>query len=302
MQPENGAPACGVPQAPPEGVAQAAWGRDRTCVRPEDGRAPVEGHRPLADGGPARPEWDAPATVGALMSTRAGGVSAAPWDSLNVGTAVGDDPAAVAENRARLAAAAGAAPVWLRQVHGARVVRVGAADLGRDPPAADACWTEETGVACAVQVADCLPVLFAALNGRAVGAAHAGWRGLAAGVVEAALAAVGEAAGCGPGDIAVWLGPCIGPRRFEVGADVLAAFGAAPEAPDRRHFVPRAGADGNPRWLANLPQLARDRLQAVGVRRVAGGGWCTVEQGSDFFSFRRDGVTGRLAALVWRRR
>ena len=235
------------------------------------------------------------------MSTRAGGVSAAPWASLNLGTAVGDDPSAVDENRVRLAAAAGAAPVWLRQVHGARVLRVGAADLRREPPLADACWTDEPGVACAVQVADCLPVLFAALNGRAVGAAHAGWRGLAAGVVEAALAAVSEAAGCAPTEIATWLGPCIGPRQFEVGAEVLAAFGAAPDTTDRLRFVPRARADGSPRWLANLPQLARDRLQAAGVRRIGGGGWCTVEQASDFFSFRRDGVTGRMAAMVWRR-
>jgi YfiH family protein len=248
-----------------------------------------------------RPDWDAPAGVGALMSTRVGGVSSGPWASLNLGSAVGDDPAAVAENRARLAATAGAAPVWLQQVHAARAVRIGAADLGHEPPLADASWTDEPGVACAVQVADCLPVLFAARNGRAVGAAHAGWRGLAGGVLEAALAAVCEAAACAPDAVAVWLGPCIGPRQFEVGEEVLRAFGDAPAVPDPLRFVPRARADGSPRWLANLPQLARDRLQAAGARGVSSGGGCTVEQASDFFSYRRDGVTGRMAALVWLR-
>jgi polyphenol oxidase len=279
---ETGAPGCGVPQPPPGGGARAAWG------------GPA---RPAA----LRPEWDAPADIGALMSTRAGGVSVGPFASLNVGTAVGDEPAAVSENRARLAAAIGAAPVWLRQVHGARVVRVGAADAGAAPQEADACWTDEPGVACAVQVADCLPVLLAARNGRAVAAAHAGWRGLVLGVVEAALAALCDAAACNPGEVAAWLGPCIGPRRFEVGADVLQAFGASPRSPDALRFVARPRPDGSARWLANLPQLARDRLRAAGVHRIAGGTWCTVEAASDFFSFRRDGVTGRMAALVWRR-
>ncbi|MEF7617368.1 peptidoglycan editing factor PgeF [Aquincola sp. MAHUQ-54] len=244
------------------------------------------------------PGWAAPAGVGAWMSTRDGGVSTGPWASLNLGTAVGDEPAAVQENRRRFARAIGAEPVFLRQVHGARVVRVVAADAARtEPLEADACVTTERGVACTVQVADCLPVLFAAPAGRAVAAAHAGWRGLAGGVLDAALEALCAAAGCAPAEVQAWLGPCIGPRQFEVGAEVVAAFAA--HGPDAR-FVPRARADGSAAWLADLPGLARDRLAGLGVATVSGGTWCTVEDRSRFFSYRRDGVTGRLAAAVWR--
>ena len=246
-----------------------------------------------------RPDWEAP--VGALMSTRAGGVSHGPWASLNLGDAVGDDPAAVAENRRRFAGWTGAGVVWLRQVHGLRVVRAGRADVGRPAPEADAAWTDEPGVALAVQVADCLPVLFAAPDGRAVAAAHAGWRGLAGGVLDATLQALCAGAGCAPAEVLAWLGPCIGPAAFEVGAEVLQAFGAAPAAPDPARFVHRPRSDGSERWLANLPQLARDRLAAAGVRSVSGGRWCTVADASSFFSYRRDGVTGRLAAAIWRR-
>jgi polyphenol oxidase len=153
-----------------------------------------------------------------------------------------------------------------------------------------------------VQVADCMPVLLAAPGGRAVAAAHAGWRGLAGGVVEAALSALCTAARCEPAQVSVWLGPCIGPRRFEVGADVLQAFGASPGQADAMRFAPGTDSAGEPRWLANLPQLARDRLALLGVHRVSGGNWCTVEQRSRFFSYRRDGLTGRLAAAVWIRR
>jgi YfiH family protein len=245
-----------------------------------------------------RPQWPAAPQVGALMSTRTGGVSVAPWDSLNLGIAVGDDPAAVAENRRRFVAAIGAQPLWLQQVHGHRVVRASAASAAAELPRADAAWTDAPGVACVVQVADCLPVLWAAPEGRAVAAAHAGWRGLAGGVLEATLSAVCAAAGCAPQEVTVWLGPCIGPRQFEVGADVLQAFGQPPQA-DPLRFVARAAADGTPRWLANLPQLARDRLRHAGVRHISGGEWCTVEDPERFFSYRRDGVTGRLAAAVW---
>jgi YfiH family protein len=147
-----------------------------------------------------------------------------------------------------------------------------------------------------------MPVLLSAPGGRAVAAAHAGWRGLAGGVVEAALAALCRAARCEPAQLSAWLGPCIGPRRFEVGADVLRAFGQKPDAADPQHFVASAASDGAPRWLANLPQLARDRLAQAGVHRISGGNWCTVEQRSRFFSFRRDGITGRLAAAIWIRR
>lgn len=246
-----------------------------------------------------RPSWDAGARVGALMSTRAGGVSAAPWDSLNLGTAVGDDAAAVAENRRRFVAMTGATPVWLRQVHGNVVVHVSRAQADAEPPQADAAWTDEPGVACVIQVADCMPVLLAAPQGRAVAAAHAGWRGLAGGVIEAALQALCQAAKCAPDDVSAWLGPCIGPRQFEVGADVLQACGHSAQQPDARCFVPVAAYGGKPRWLANLPQLARDRLIQSGVRRISGGAWCTFEERSLFFSYRRDGVTGRLGAAVW---
>jgi hypothetical protein len=248
------------------------------------------------------PAWRPPPGVGAWMSTRAGGVSAPPWGTLNVGDAVGDDPAAVAENRRRVERAIGARAVWLRQVHGTRVVRVGVGDVGGAAPEADACWTDEPGVACTVQVADCLPVLLAVGDGRAVAAAHAGWRGLAAGVVEAALEALCDGAGCRPSEVSAWLGPCIGPRRFEVGADVLAAFGVAAAAPggSAEAFVPRLGDDGRPRWLADLQMLARVRLEAAGLRRIDGAAACTYDDASRFFSFRRDRGTGRLVAAVWR--
>jgi YfiH family protein len=240
--------------------------------------------------------WDAPDSVGALMSTRNGGTSAGAYDSLNLGDHVGDTPAAVATNRARWSALmSGAQPAWLKQVHGAVVVDAARVlRQGRAAPA-DGSWTREPGVACVVQVADCLPVLFAARNGRAVGAAHAGWRGLAMGVVERTALAVAQAAGCGPDALSCWLGPCIGPARFEVGTEVVDAFGGGPR------FVSRPRADGQPRWLADLPGLTRDRMQVLGLRRVSGGTWCTVEDPSSFFSFRRDGVTGRMAAAVWLR-
>ena len=250
------------------------------------------------------PGWLVPgpalaAGVGAAMTTRHGGGSRAPWQTMNVGAAVGDDAAAVAANRALFARAIGAVPVWLRQVHGSRVVRVGRADAadGTASPEADASVTTEAGVACAVQVADCLPLLFAGRGGRAVAAAHAGWRGLAAGVAERTLQAVCDAASCEPDAVHVWLGACIGPRRFEVGVDVLDAFGADPRAGGGR-FVARGAAHPG-KWLADLTGLARDRLTAAGVRDVRGGGWCTVSDASRFFSFRRDGVTGRMVAAVW---
>lgn len=246
------------------------------------------------------PRWPAPASVGALMSTRAGGVSPSPWHSLNLGAAVGDAPEAVAENRRRFEAALGVPAVYLRQVHGTRVLRLSAAQAPLSQALeADAAITTEPGLACTVQVADCLPVLFAAPAGRGVGAAHAGWRGLAGGVLEATLAALCEAAACAPSEVVAWLGPCIGPRQFEVGAEVVAACGG-----DERCFVPRTpatGAASAPRWLADLPQLARARLRAAGLTQISGGSWCTVENASCFFSFRRDGVCGRMAAAVWLR-
>lgn len=241
------------------------------------------------------PAWQAEG-IGALMTTRQGGVSVAPFESLNLRAAIGDDPAAVAHNQHLLAAAIGATPVYLNQVHGARVVRLTAADARADATLhdADGSVTTESGIACTAQVADCLPVLFAAPHGRAVGAAHAGWRGLAAGVLEATLAQVCDAAECGPGEVQAWLGACIGPMAFEVGPDVLDAFDASPAKPSSR-FV----AKGQGKWLADLPSLARDRLGAAGVRAVSGGEWCSVSDPSRFFSFRRDRVTGRMAAVIW---
>ena len=242
------------------------------------------------------PQWTSPA-VGALMTTREGGTSDAPYASMDLGAAAGDAAERVAANRARFAAACEATPVFLRQVHGRRVVRVGAADAGSLAATreADASVTTEPGIACTVLVADCLPVLLAAPGGRAVGAAHAGWRGLTAGVLEAAVAAVCDAAACAPGELEAWLGACIGPRRFEVGADVLEAFTGGPLPGDSPAFkLFRPG-----KWLADLPGLARARLRAAGVVRMEGGTWCTVEDASRFFSFRRDGVTGRMAAAIW---
>ncbi len=234
--------------------------------------------------------------VGAVMSTRTGGVSQGAWQSLNLGVAVGDDAAAVAENRRRFEAALGVPTVYLRQVHGAHVVHLRPADANRTlHAAADGAIATEPGIACTVQVADCLPVLFAAPAGRGVAAAHAGWRGLAGGVLEATVAALCSAAACAPHEVQAWLGPCIGPRQFEVGADVVEAFAGSPR------FVPRPRPDGAMRWLADLPGLARDRLRALGLTQVSGGAWCTVEDASRFFSFRRDGVTGRMAAAVWLR-
>lgn len=241
-----------------------------------------------------RPDWQAPG-IGALMTTRAGGVSRGRYDSMNLGTAVGDEPAAVAENRARLAATLGSAPVFLAQQHGTRVVRLGASDVDAPPQAADASFTTEPGIACVIQAADCLPVLFAAPRQRAVAAAHAGWRGLCAGVLEETLQALCDAAACRVAEIEVWIGPGIGPERFEVGTDVLQAFAAAGDAVDAERFRPlREG-----KWLANLPLLARDRLRRASANRIGGGTWCTVSDPSRFFSFRRDGITGRMAAAVW---
>jgi polyphenol oxidase len=234
------------------------------------------------------------------MSLRGGGASRGPFASMNISLAVGDDPAAVAQNRARFAAAIGVRPVWPWLVHGAEVARLraGAPDIA--PAPADAVWTSERGLACTVTAADCMPVLFALRDGSAVAAAHAGWRGLAAGVLEATVQALCAGTGARPADLQAWLGPCIGPRQFEVGADVLAAFGQPPDAPDHQRFMSRPRADGAARWLAHLPLLVQDRLQAIGVVQCTRADTCTVEDPSRFFSFRRDAVTGRMAAAIWR--
>lgn len=258
--------------------------------------------------GALRPDWPTPPGVVALMSSRRGGVSAPPCDSLNLrhpalpaGTPDAAD--AVFENQRRFALALGAQPVWLNQVHGCQVLRLGPEHLldSAALPTADASISTEPGLACTVLVADCLPVLLASQDGRVVGAAHAGWRGLAAGVLDHTVAAMCEAAAVAPAQIQAWLGPCIGRAAFEVGADVLAAFSAAPLHADQPRFDFRPRADGQPRWRADLAGLARDRLAALGVGQVSGGAWCTVADASRFFSYRRDGATGHMAAAIARR-
>jgi hypothetical protein len=254
--------------------------------------------------GYALPAEGLPPEVGGLMSTRRGGVSRAPFDSLNLRPAglrgdATDDAASIHENQRRYAGwLEGAQPVYLDQVHGARVVRLGSADLGpgRAFHPADASVTTEHGVACTVLVADCLPVLLAAPGGRAVGAAHAGWRGLAGGVLEATAAAVCEAAGCEPSELSAWLGACIGPTAFEVGDDVRDAFTEVLGSEAQAAFA-IGMAPG--KWWADLPALARLRLQRSGLSRIAGGRWCTFSDPTRFFSFRRDRVTGRHAASIW---
>ncbi len=251
-----------------------------------------------------QPDWPAPSGVGAVMTTRKGGVSVRPFDTMNVGVRVGDDGAAVEVNRNELAQAVGAEPIFLHQVHGVRVVQLAAPELraarddrdrrNRELIEADASFTWQTGVACVVQVADCMPVLMASRDGRMVGAAHAGWRGLAAGIIPATLRAMSKVANCDASNFHVWLGPCIGPQHFEVGEDVLQAF---PKHPT--HFKKAPRADGSMRWLADLPGIARDMLGDIGVASIHGGAWCTVSDAHRFFSYRRDTQTGRHAAAIW---
>ena len=259
---------------------------------------PVEIVEPLPLDAFFRPaSW--PRGTGALMSTRVGGVSAAPCDSLNLKAQTTDplDQIAVAENRRRFAATLGATPVFLDQVHGTRVVRLAVSHTSPDAPIekADASITTVPGIACTVMVADCLPVLFATRDGRAVGAAHAGWRGLAGGVLEATVDAIRSAVPVAASDIVAWLGASIGPTQFEVGADVLAAVHEG----EARHFAPAPARDGVPKWLADLPALAEGRLRRLGLTEVGGCGQCTVSEASRFFSYRRDRVTGRMAAAAW---
>jgi polyphenol oxidase len=243
-----------------------------------------------------RPEWPLPAAVQAFCSERDGGASLPPYATLNLGDHVGDDPVAVLENRRRLALQLQARPVFLKQVHGCGVVRL--TPETADGTEADACWTTERGLACTMMVADCLPVLLAARSGNVVGAAHCGWRGLAGGVLEALWEAMRAEAGT-PDQVLAWLGPCIGPHAFEVGPEVRDAFTAGdPQAASL--FRPHAQG----KFLADLQGLARRRLAALGITAIHGndgtGTWCTVSNPSRFFSHRRDRVSGRFAAGLWR--
>ncbi|MCG9058982.1 peptidoglycan editing factor PgeF [Laribacter hongkongensis] len=233
--------------------------------------------------------WPAPAHVRTLVTTRDGGVSLAPYASLNLGQHVGDDPAAVAENRARLRACLPAEPFWLNQVHGIGVQEA-CADAPDVPPDADAGFTRQPGVVCAVMTADCLPVLLTDRSGSVVAAAHAGWRGLCNGIIEATIVRMAVPAN----DILAWLGPAIGPDAFEVGPEVRTAFMAHdPTAASAFAAIP----DG--KYLADIYLLARQRLNACGVTEVHGGDACTVTERERYFSYRRDGRTGRMASLIW---
>ncbi|WP_415033358.1 peptidoglycan editing factor PgeF [Azonexus sp.] len=262
------------------------------------------------------PEWPAPARVRTLQTTRRGGGSAPPWDGFNLAEHVGDAPEQVAVNRRSLATQLPAAPCWLAQVHGTQVVDVACTTPGS---AADASFSRQSGQVCAVMTADCLPVLFCDEAATVVAAAHAGWRGLQAGILENTLAAMAVP----PQTVLAWLGPAIGPDSFEVGDEVRAAFlesaalGATEEARKSQSNslkipsgafldacldldVARAFRPGAPgKWWCDLYQLARLRLARAGVRAIYGGGFCTVRERERFFSYRRDGITGRMASLIW---
>ena len=236
------------------------------------------------------PDWPTPQNVRSLVTTRNGGVSQGVFSSFNLGTHVGDDPSAVAVNRGRVVASVQGTPVWLNQVHGTRVFDTARFSVGDQPPEADALFARKAGVVCAVMTADCLPVLFCDLGGSVVVAAHAGWRGLLAGVLEEAIAAIDV-----PGqNLMAYLGPAIGPQAFEVGDEVRSVFVAADETSASAFKPSKSG-----KWLADIYLLARQRLTGQGVTRIYGGSFCTVSESDRFFSYRRDGPTGRMASMIW---
>ncbi len=242
-----------------------------------------------------RPDWPAPDNVLALTTTRQGGVSRGPWASLNLADHVGDDLLAVQENRRflRRSLHLPGEPLWLKQVHGDGVVEAeGDATAQAGSPEGDASVVRTTGQVSAVLTADCLPVLFCERAGRCVAATHAGWRGLEAGVLERTV----QVMAVDPGELLAWLGPAIGPQVFEVGDEVRAAF-TARHAQAADAFIPSSPGH----WLADLYQLARIRLAGVGVQAVYGGDRCTFTEAESFYSYRRDGVTGRMATLIWLR-
>lgn len=236
-----------------------------------------------------KPDWPAPENVHAVCTTRSGGVSVAPFDSLNLGDHVGDDPIAVARNRQLVAEVLDlpSTPFWLQQVHGVKVAQQNVDNLGCP---ADASVSFKTSEVCVVMTADCLPVLFCNRAGTRVAAAHAGWRGLCDGVLEETVRALD----CDPAELLAWMGPAIGPQAFEVGDEVRTAFMAHnPQAA----IAFQATQTG--KWLADIYQLGRQRLTASGLKAVYGGGLCTYTQQDLFFSFRRDNQTGRMASLIW---
>ncbi len=244
------------------------------------------------------PDWPAPANVHAFMTTRAGGVSLPPFASFNPANHVGDDPAAVAENRRRLRQSLPAEPFWLNQVHGCDVISDVVGTDGGEVPTADASVAFEPNAVRAILTADCLPVLFCDEDGSVVAAAHAGWRGLAAGVLEATVRSMRLP----PDRILAWMGAAIGPEAFEVGEEVRENF-VSQHALTAIAFRPALPGtlDGAPRkWLADIYALARIRLAQVGVERVYGGGLCTFGDADCFFSYRREAKTGRMASVIWR--
>ena len=250
-----------------------------------------------------RPDWVASPQLRAAFTLRSGGASGVPWQSLNVGAHVGDDPLAVRQNRARVrdALELPAEPLWLEQVHGNAVHLAQSGTAPVTPPRVDAVVTRDADVVLAIMVADCLPVLLCACDGSAVGVAHAGWRGLAGGVIESALQGL-SALGTPATQVMAWLGPAISGARFEVGAEVRAAF--LDHASDDagafvQHQTDGQKRSGGEKYLANLYALARARLRRAGVSRVYGGGFCTYLDRARFFSYRRDGRTGRMASLIW---
>jgi polyphenol oxidase len=234
------------------------------------------------------PDWPAPSNVKALQTTRLGGLSMAPYHSLNLGDHVGDNPITVAQNRQLLADVLPGEPVWLNQVHGTRVVD---ASLSRCLENADASYSRHAKVVCVTMTADCLPVLLCDQTGTIVAAVHAGWRSLCDGVLEETIRAMEVPTN----RLMAWMGPAIGPNAFEVGPEVKAQF-MAHDAGAKAAFKPSKNAD---KWLGNLFLIAQQRLNAMGVHRIYGGGQCTYTNGDHYFSFRRDGVTGRMASLIW---
>ena len=245
------------------------------------------------------PEWSLPPGVQARFSTRAGGVSKPPYTSLNLGDHVGDDPRAVLENRNILKTQLPSEPLWLKQTHGVAVSTPRSRSLFQKVGIeADAAVTNVPNEVLVVMTADCLPVLFSSSNGEVVGVAHAGWRGLCGGVLESTVQEILRlSTDLKPADILVWLGPAIGPQAFEVGEDVVDAFCSDGLAIPPDAFVPIAGREG--KYLANLYLLARQRLLALGLKDIRGGTHCTYQEKEHFFSYRRDGLTGRFASFIW---
>lgn len=248
---------------------------------------------------PIKPSWAVPSQIKSFCTTRAGGVSKSSFNSLNLGLNAGDDSADVLRNRSILSSHLPAEPLWLKQIHGITVSTPASRNAtASEPFEADAAVTNIPNQVLAILTADCMPVLFASKSGGVIGAAHAGWRGLSGGVLENTLQEMlAISPGMSPKDIAVWMGPAIGPTAFEVGEDVLQAFAAQGPAILSKAFRPITGSSG--KYLADLYLLARDRLRSLGIEQIDGGDFCTFNDFENFFSYRRDKKTGRFASLIW---